>query len=914
MKALIHAGLNRRAPIPARRAISYQSLPAPLRGGTETNAPVQPPAPPPARPPAGNTGKRGLRLYPVPSVTSDWLRLKDRDLVPGRFLGWEADAVRWEVAGAPRPVRFSLSGVDRLVWAGPVRAAQGADRWVVRLTNGSVLPAEEVRLEEKTVVATATAAGTLRLPVGMVTALYRNPYPAGKGRILHNVEDWEVVGATGAGGGVADDFQGSCRTSYAEVLPSEPVLLEFDWPPTDEGGYIQMRLPLQSFENDGNQVHVFLDINNPYHKNTLLFTRQGVGNWGGAEVSVARPRGARPRVGVALHAGSGCAVVYVDGKLAGRQHVNFWAESMMAGVPLPGVLLRTRGNRWPVRPLLITPINDDLTLPVATAGQDVIRLANTEAMVGTLTGLTATNFSFIGSLGALELPVERFVGVVFAAAGRTEPRRRENDVQLQFHDGGQLAAELKEVSADQLVVESDAFGRATVPRAGVHRLQRGLDRPSPPAASPKQVARGTVMPREQQPDVIGLPGGNLLNGKLQGVTPQTVTWQHPHTLDPLEFAVTNVLFANLPAAGAPTNPPLPARVRFANGDQLRGDLLGVDAQVVHLRPLHTAPVRIPSRHVAELRPGASAEGVLDAGPIEKWDKPRKPALTSPLVYSRKLPLPPRVRLQFEIEPRWAPDKLSVEVKSYYKVYTSELYSGPLDYNLTLVSNGVFSSQYFLNSDGTFCDDESLATGYSAPGLGQRPVSEITWLLDTVKGEAFVLLDGKQIRHIRNLRKTDLGQEIRFEIGYPHIAQLRSVLVTEWKGDADFMAPSKGDAVRLNDYSLLASPVESVRDGMLYRAGQAPVSLANVFSVSFNPTEVERARSTAQDVRVTLWDGDELTLANLQVTGRGVTGTSEAFGEITIPSNAIRQLNFRPHDPPPTTNPSDAQPRFLGEAF
>jgi hypothetical protein len=866
-------------------------LPAPLRGGTETNAPVQP-APPPVRPPAGKTGKSGLRLYPVPRVTSDWLRLKDRDLVPGRFLGWEDDVVRWEVAGAPRPVRFRRNGVDRLVWAAPERAALGADRWVVRLTNGSLLPADEVRLEEKTVVATGTAAGTLRLPAGMVAALYRNPHHVGKGRILHNVEDWKEVGVAGAGGGVADDFQGGCRTSYAEVLPPEPVLLEFDWPPTDEGGYFQMRLPLQSFENDGNQVHVFLDVNNPYHKNKLLLTRQGPSSAAGAEVYVARPPGAWPRVGVALHPGTSRAVVYVDGKLVGRK-----SAVTPEAVTLRGVLLRTRGNRWPVRSLLITPINEDLTLPVASAGQDVIRLANTEAMVGTLTGLTVTNFSFTGSLGVLELPIERFVGAVLAAAGRTEPRRRENDVQLQFHDGGQLVAELKEVSADQLVVESDAFGRATVPRAGVHRLQLGFYRPSPPATTPVRAAGEMGMPRETQPDVIGLRGGILLNGKLQGVTPQTVTWQHPHALDPVEFAVTNVLFANLAAADAPTNPQLPARVRLANGDQLRGDLLGVDAQVVHLRPLHTAPVRIPRRHVAELRPGASAEGVLDAGPIEKWDKPRKPALTSPLVYSRKLPLPPRVRLQFEIEPRWAGDTLSVRVWLYSRSDKSSAVR--LGHHLLLWRNGVACHQV-VDPTGAPC----MQQNHSAPSLGQRPLSEIAWLLDTVKGEAFVLLDGKEIGRMRNLRKTDLGQEIRFEIGYPHVARLRSVLVTEWKGDTDSIAPPEGDAVRLNDYSLLAGPVESVRDGMVYRAGQAPVSLANVFSLSFDPTEAERARRTAQGIRLTLWDGDELTLANVNVTAGGVTGTSEACGEVTIPNNAIRQLNFRPDDPPAVTaNPS-----------
>jgi hypothetical protein len=272
-------------------------VPAPLRGGTETNAP----APPEPVPPPVNTG---LRLYSRPCATNDWLRLENQDVVPGRFLGWEDGAVRWEVADALRPVRFRDSGVNRWVWAAPAaKAAPGADRWVVRLTNGSLLTAQEARLEEKTVVAIGTVAGTLRLPREIVAALYRNPYPAGKGHILHNVADWKVV--------VGDDDNGGL--SYAEVLPPEPVLLEFDWPPADASRRVHVGLPLPSFHGDG-ENHVLLQ----FHNNNLQVQGQA-GGFGGDGVTATRPRGDRPRVGVALHPGTGSMAVYVDGKLVGKQ-------------------------------------------------------------------------------------------------------------------------------------------------------------------------------------------------------------------------------------------------------------------------------------------------------------------------------------------------------------------------------------------------------------------------------------------------------------------------------------------------------------------------------------------------------------------------------------------------------------------
>jgi hypothetical protein len=884
-------------------------VPAPLRAGTETNAPAQP-APPPTRPSADNNHNTGLRLCPAPRATNDWLRLQNQDLVPGRFLGWEAGAVRWEVADALRPVRFRESSVYRLVWAAPAEAAPGADRWVVRLTDGSLLTAQEARLEEKRVVAIGTVAGTLRLPREMVAALYRNPYLAGKRRILHNVEDWEVV--------VGNPDEG--RMSYAEMFPPEPVLLEFDWPPADAGRTFQVRLPLRSIRDVHGGIHALL----LFYNNNLAISQQ-VGQFEDDGVTVTRPRGAWPRVGVALHPGTGSVAVYVDGKLVGKQQADMPVGPVPWGISVQGVAT----DSLPFRALLLTPIHEEVSLPVAPGNADLIRMANGDAVVASLRAITATNFSLAGPQGVLELPVERFVGVVFATDGHAVPRRRENDAQLHFHDGGQLIAGLKEVTADQVTVESGALGRVTVPRASMHGLQLGPYRPTPRAINPSQGPGEMARPREVPSGTIGLRGGSLLSGQLLGVTPQTVMWQHPHALDPLEFALTIVQFANLAAAGALTNrqpvsvrvarpegaswvdggaltnrPPLPARVRLTNGDQLRGDLVGVDAQSVQLQPLLAAAVRIPRRQVAEVRPGEPGEGVWDAGSMGNWDAPSAPGPTPPLLYSRRLSLPPRVRLKMEVESRGKAGGLYVQSWLYCQdadFTRSKTYSGPLGYQLTLQTDRVTTSQFILTPDGN--PSEESRASHRAPGLGQRPVSEITWLLDTVKGEAFVLVDGEQIGHMRDLLKTELGKKICIANLLSPFARLRDFLVTEWNGGTDFSAPPKGDAIRLHDFSLLAGPVEGVRDGMVYRAGQVPVPLTKVSAVLFDPTAAERVRRTAHDVRVTLWDDDELTLTNLQVTARGVTGTSDAWGEVTLPADAIRRFNFRPYDPPPATTPA-----------
>jgi hypothetical protein len=287
-----------------------------------------------------------------------------------------------------------------------------------------------------------------------------------------------------------------------------------------------------------------------------------------------------------------------------------------------------------------------------------------------------------------------------------------------------------------------------------------------------------------------------------------------------------------------------------------------------------------------------------------WDEPSRPDSASPLWYTRRLPLPPRVRLQLEVESRGKAGGLYVQAWLYCQDadYTrSRTYSGPLGYQLTLQADRVTSGHFILTPDGKPSEENRAI--HRAPGLGQRPVSEITWLLDTVKGEAFVLMNGEPIGHMRDLLTTDLGKDIRIVIVLPLFARLRDFLVTEWKGGTDFAAPPQGDTIRLHDFSLLAGSVEGVRDGMVYRVGQVPVPLTKVSAVVFDPTATQPVRRTAQDVRVTLWDDDELTLANIEVTGRNLTGTSEAWGQVSLPISAIRRLN--PRLPPEASNQSRA---------
>jgi len=862
-------------------------VPKPKRGGTSTNETLIAPAIPPRREPAPqyHMGQQGWKLAAAEPRRNDELAWREGETLPGRLLSLDPVLVGWQLPAATGPVRFRTGVISGVQLAAPANAAETKPpRWVVRLSNGSTLAGTALVADREAVWLESHYAGWLRLARDMVAALYRDPQEDGQGETLQNLATWPRVEGTA-------NFGQMQNLIYRELRLPDAALLEFDLPQANQA--FTAYLFVSSFRSLYAEPMVLVNGGNG------RIVLQVLGQNFGENATVTLPKTRRPfwRVGLAFNRTSGKVALYVDDKFMRHFQMNGLispkAGNLMFGSPQPGL---------PLRAVTWTRISDDLALPAATPEEDLLRLVNGDAIAGQLESITAREATFVGTAGRITFPQERLLSVVCARATQAEPRRRLGDVTLLLADGCALTAELKGFGAETLPMESDLFGEAAFPRAAVRAVQFGIYDPRPKAAK-----RDGVEADERRPGTLQLQSGETLPGQLAGLTTETLLWQHPAALEPIPLLREHVKFANpvpAPAAAEHQDQPARAHVRLTNGDDICGELVGLDRDRLQMRINDKTLLAIPRRHVESLRPRAAPTNVVaaaaDATQLSSPDA-RKRSLTNARHFSRELALPTRVAIQCEVSGppgRWH-FRLDVFAKPPGKNQPSQ-------------------AGYGVGLQGTTITLEHAGSAPSAPKtvteLGALGRAQVTLLVDAAKNETCVYINDKLVNSLRGQRPNMTSTNLHVMLGPPGM-QARHLVVSEWATPfpAGNEPAPKTDSVRLHDQTRLDGEVEGISEGhlLLHAGGRLP--LGRVAVVQFRSADTVRARRHKDDVKLLLAGGDQMTLRALRGDQQGWTGNSEALGEVVLPPGLVAHLDIRPYDPPP--KPAAQKPRvFYGLPF
>ncbi len=864
-------------------------VPGPERPGTTgTNEVAAPRENKPAPEPKYNSTMSNWKLSSAPRATDDALMLRNSDVLRGRFVGLDATTLGWEMPGVQGLIRFRREGLFNVQLCPPAEAAAAAKpRWVVRLTTGNLVLGEDLALDGTNLVLRTSQAGLLRMPRAMISSIYQDAEPAQSAfRTVQNLDDWDRVTVS----------RGELEMIFRDLNLPEAALIEFDLPQRNNQNF-QMHLPLSQPKFLYAEPQVALSFSG----NNLSLQSAGENMFGGAESApLPKTRAGRWRIAVGLSRAQSKATVYVDGKL--------FRTLQMPAPPLAragGIVINMGGSGDDpmVRTLVLSRIGEDLALPEAKPDQDILRLGNGDAMAGKLESISATQIVCTGPFGRLELPLERLVAVMLATGAASQPRRREGDVNVQLVDGGNLTAELRQFAPDSLTLASDVFGEVKVARSAVRGVQFGLYAPAP-----KAVARNYYQNPDSEPGRVQLDSGVMLGGQLVGLANGLVAWQHEHSVAPILFVQTNVVFANPVATTTATNlAPLAATVQLTNGDTWRCELGSLDSQQLQVRTMFTAPLTIPRRHVSGIFPNLPAEGVLDAGPIERYYVPPANARGRPQTtrqYLRNEALPDRVCLQFDLVGQPGPWNLNAWL--FAKTQANTINNTATAYMLS-INDGNLSLQEI--SQGSY----QQPTSASVPGLSSRGTVRVTWLADRAKKECYLLVDGKVVMQRRNIKVSVPGNSIQFTVSNHNICRVRDLVISEWKGSAESLLapPTGGDLVRLHDWTTLAGPVEAIREGLALLPRGQTIALGKVAGIQFDPNNSARARRSKSDVRLTLVDGDQFTLNSPLIDQRGLVGTAEGLGTVIINAGAVRRLHFRPYDPPKKNNPNQGGRNYGG---
>lgn len=847
---------------PTDRSGPVIRVPAPLRAAAETNA-VACPAAPAANPGAPRAAQPWRRLV-APASEKDSLTFTNGDLFEGAFLGIENGAIRWQPTLLKAPVRLRAAGLDEVtLGVGLQTDSPPPVHWLVVLTDGSLLPARRLTFENGKVAADCAYAGTVRLDRGCIAALRRCDVTEGG---LVTLGDAPLYAPPAAD---------RPRMRYRDAKLPDPFLLEFPW---DDRAprWVSLRLFVGQAEDLGRAAPaVYFDwgVDSGHVRWEPASGRKESQSLSGLLTNLA---GRAVWVGFALNRKTGEAALYLDGQL----HCRVLLTGRPIGLPDFGVAVTdTPSWRLAPRSVLISRINDDLSLPVPPADRDAVRLTNGDQVVGRLETLGANDLVFQATVGRMVLPMDRVAAVTFPRG--TNAPGHAGAVRVRLCDGTSVRGAWERADAQTVVVRHAVLGPVAFPRSALAEVDgeagsvanrefspRILADALPAGAQLTQrngmgaAARWTVLRGGKyifptfgcQPGLLEFHDGTSWQGDLVGIANGVVQWRHPAAFDPLAIPCGEVrrvlpLPRPLPTGSAMET----ATLRLTGGDVLSGVLGAAGGETVTVTPRYAGPLAVPRRHVALVTPYPAAADALEL-PLAAA-APGQPAPSSAAgavwlgAVRRPGPLPDRVRLDFEVvwpgrESVWLGGAGMMRVILFQRDDPRE----PERLSAVFSPHGTtFEVRTPDRVVSTNFPPIAVMTNLLAGGC-----VHVTVFADRANRRLRLLLDGQAAGEWRAWdAPAPAGDALILAAGGRIGAAVRHLVLREWREDS----PSPA-AVR-------SSPMPPRAPG---------------------------------DARVILRNGDFLTLKNLAADERTVTGEHALLGSLTLDLAGVRVVDWERPDP------------------
>jgi hypothetical protein len=433
-------------------------------------------------------------------------------------------------------------------------------------------------------------------------------------------------------------------------------------------------------------------------------------------------------------------------------------------------------------------------------------------------------------------------------------------------------------------------------------------------ASATNTARaGAPLPVGEQ--VVRFRNGDLLHGALVGLNARDgLTWQRDDARTALGFQLANLAEVTL-ANTESGRPGKRAVVTLTNGDSLAGDLVSATKETVELQTASAGLVKLQRAMIASLRPGAETGAVVYRGPnnLNEWAVRggntqgwtfRKGALVGVPGGGNNIGCDVKL-----------PDVAAIELEVAWQNYLQFFMFFAVDnvenyYNSDYYALQVSGSSVYLQRGRPGTGGRQLEGNVECPQLRQRGSARITVLVNRPKSEVAVLVNGALVKQWKDPDDfTGKGTRIGFNPqGNP--MRISSIAVSQWDGRIETgggKPPEDQDLLRLANMDKLSGKLESIRAGQAafatsYATMQIP--LERIEEIQLATKERAKPRRQNLDVLALLTDGGQVTLALDKLDDKALTGTGEAFGNITITRGALSGLRFNIYEPKKTADDDD----------
>jgi len=443
------------------------------------------------------------------------------------------------------------------------------------------------------------------------------------------------------------------------------------------------------------------------------------------------------------------------------------------------------------------------------------------------------------------------------------------------------------------------------------------------------------LPTRKQIEAVTLINDDTFAGQFIGFDPKKgLLWDHPFmqpkpiTIDPTKIKRVTFAPKSLPGDARRGS----TRVSLANGDELLGELQGLDQDALTLKTWYGGQISLKRDALKRLIPGQKTQDALYQGPNAK-DKWTHSNSYGAVAFPQGIALPPERLAQLKARgaARWAfkddalqsngtgaqagldfgadlPDLANIEFdlewtsspSVYLSLYTDNLksYTQGNSYSVRISSTSVYIYRY-NQGRGNRLGDTARYTAQTQPGAPAG--ARFSLRVNKEKKTILLYVNNRYVQKwVDHADFAGKGRGLMFRAGTANPMRLSNLRISPWDGvipgkTENAVADGKSDSVRLANNDTLKGTLKSIQDGALdftYYEANMQIQLGKISTIHFRqPAQAPAAPSKA--VRLTLKNRGRLTCTLKEWKDGKVRVAAPSLGEATLDAKIIEAIDFNP---------------------
>ena len=404
-------------------------------------------------------------------------------------------------------------------------------------------------------------------------------------------------------------------------------------------------------------------------------------------------------------------------------------------------------------------------------------------------------------------------------------------------------------------------------------------------------------------DVIQFSNGDSLHGNLITINGlETVVFKSPEAKNEIEFFTTNITEIQLVKKTNQSNTKIECAVKLVNGDEIPGNLVSLDKDVLILQTWYGGELRIKRNTVRSAMFLRETGGVIYDGPtgIEGWTSSRDRlgwqyadgAFTAsrPSHMGRDMKLPNRVKISFDAAWQFG---LFLMI-GFFADNPDELYS----------------NSYIMQFSGSYVNVQRIRRGGGSSNVGQVEIYQLNTLnkanfeiyADREKKLISLFINGTFIKQWKDNSEVPInGTCFHLQQQSVNSVKITNLRIEEWDGRLDRQlagegTPADADSVELVNRDKISGTLVLIKDGKIKFTtsfADMEIPLERVYAFELNSKSAANIQRSKNEIVAYFSGKGCVSFEPEKWTTNSVTGVSKSFGKFKFAPEAFSRIIFNP---------------------